>query len=295
MEQLLTFFENIPSSYRTALLLGGVVLFWVLEGVLPLHRLKYNKYRHAGTNLFLTLTTAIVGFTMAWVLLQVSQFVSANEIGLLYLIELPLWAQVLLGVVLLDLIGAYFIHWTEHKVQWMWQFHVVHHSDTTVDVTTGLRHHPGETVFRIVFTIMAVFIVGAPMGIVMLYQSLSVLFAHLTHANISMPEKLDKAISYVFVSPNMHKVHHHYQQPLTDTNYGNIFSIWDRLFGTYAYADPKKLIYGVDTYTKASEHSHLGSLLMIPFKGYRKTPEAAPAPETTAAERASVTEGAQLA
>ena len=157
----------------------------------------------------------------------------------------------------------------------MWKFHLIHHSDTHVDVTTGLRHHPGETVFRIVFTILAVVIVGAPMGIVMLYQSLSVLFAHITHANIRVPVKVDRTFSYLFVTPLMHKVHHHYQQPLTDTNYGNIFSIWDRLFGTYAQVpDSSALIYGIDTHMDPKENDEIGSLLAIPFQKYRVPPNA---------------------
>jgi sterol desaturase/sphingolipid hydroxylase (fatty acid hydroxylase superfamily) len=171
---------------------------------------------------------------------------------------------------LLDFIGAWLVHWVEHKVKWMWKFHLIHHTDTTVDVTTGLRHHPGETVFRIFFTILGVFLVGVPIGIVMLYQSLSVLFAHITHANINMPVKVDKALSLVFVTPNMHKVHHHYTQPLTDTNYGNIFAIWDRVFGTFAEVDDiKNLKYGIDTHMDPEENDRLGNLLKIPFQEYR--------------------------
>ena len=171
----------------------------------------------------------------------------------------------------MDLIGAYFIHWAEHKVKWMWKFHVVHHSDTTVDVTTGLRHHPGETVFRISFTILAIIVIGAPMWIIMFYQSMSVLFAHLTHANINMPKNVDQALSWVFITPLMHKVHHHYQQPLTDTNYGNIFSFWDRIFSTFAQVeDTKELIYGVDTHMNVAENDRMSNLLKIPFQPYRQ-------------------------
>lgn len=109
------------------------------------------------------------------------------------------------------------------------------------------------------------------MGIIMLYQSLSVLFAHITHANINMPGKLDKVLSFLFVTPNMHKVHHHFEQPLTDTNYGNIFSIWDRMFGTYAYVeDTTSLKYGIDTHMKSEENTRLGNLLAIPFQKYRQ-------------------------
>lgn len=273
MDAFIDFFENIPTVFRTGLLLGGVVFFWILEGVIPLFSFQYKKVKHAGINLFLTLTTAIIGFGLAGALLAASNWASGNEFGLLYIIELPLWAQVVVGVLLLDMIGAYFIHWLEHQVKWMWKFHLVHHSDTTVDVTTGLRHHPGETVFRIFFTICAVVVVGAPIWMVMFYQSLSVLFAHITHANINMPKQLDKALSYAFVTPNMHKVHHHYRQPLSDTNYGNIFSIWDRVFGTFASVDnTAELTYGIDTHMAAEENERLGNLLKIPFQPYR-TPE----------------------
>ena len=273
MEQLIDFFGEVPTWFRSMILIGGIVLFWIAEGILPLFKFQYQKVRHAGINLFFTMTTAIIGFGLASVLLMSSNWVAENQFGLLYIIELPLWAQIVVGVLLLDMIGAYFIHWTEHKVKWMWKFHLVHHSDTTVDVTTGLRHHPGETVFRIAFTIMAVIVVGAPIGIVMLYQSLSVLFAHITHANINLPKGLDKALSYIFVTPNMHKVHHHFTQPLTDTNYGNIFSIWDRIFGTFASVeDTRSLKYGIDTHMDPKENDRLINLLSIPFQPYR-TPE----------------------
>ncbi len=270
MESVIAFFDDIPTVFRASILIGGLMLFWILEGVFPLFSNDYKKYRHAGLNLFFTGTTMVIGFGLAGLLLWVSDYVSINRIGLLYIFDLPLWLQMVIGVFLMDFIGAYFIHWLEHRVKWMWKFHLVHHSDTNIDVTTGLRHHPGETFFRIFFTALAVFIIGAPMWIIMLYQSLSVLAAHVSHANINMPKGVDAMLSYVFVTPLMHKVHHHYKQPLTDTNYGNIFSIWDRLFGTFAKVDDSKsLIYGIDTHMSEDENSRIGNLLKIPFQEYR--------------------------
>ena len=269
-ESIVGFFEDVPTTFRAGVLIGGIFIFWVMEGVIPLFQFRYNKYRHAGINLLFTTFTAIIGFGLAGVLYATSTWVAANEFGLLYVIEIPLWLQVILGVMLLDFVGAWLIHWIQHKVKWMWKFHLIHHSDTTVDVTTGLRHHPGETFFRIFFTILGVFLIGIPIGIVMLYQSLSVLFAHLTHANINMPRKVDRALSYVFITPNMHKVHHHYAQPLTDTNYGNIFAIWDRLFGTYAEVNsPDEITYGIDTHMDPKENEDFVNLLKIPFQKYR--------------------------
>lgn len=252
------------------LLLGGIVFFWILEGVLPLFRFSYRKMRHGFLNLFFTMTTAIIGFAFAGLLVMASRIVTENRFGLLNLIELPLFAEVMIGVLLLDLIGAYAIHWIEHQVKWMWKFHLVHHSDTTVDVTTGLRHHPGETIFRMIFTILAVFMAGTSIGIVMLYQSLSVLFAHLTHANLHIPEPIDRLFSYVIVTPDMHKVHHHFRQPYTDSNYGNIFSIWDRIFQTYsAVQKTTGLRYGINTHMDEKENDRLGNLLAMPFQPYR--------------------------
>ena len=104
----------------------------------------------------------------------------------------------------------------------------------------------------------------------MMYQTISVFFAHFTHANIKIPDKLDKFLSYIFVTPNFHKIHHHYVQPHTDSNYGNIFSIWDHLFKTTTCMEKMDdIVYGVDTHMSPEEHSSIKNLLMIPFQEYR--------------------------
>jgi sterol desaturase/sphingolipid hydroxylase (fatty acid hydroxylase superfamily) len=151
----------------------------------------------------------------------------------------------------------------------MWRFHLVHHTDTHVDTTTANRHHPGESVFRYLFTLAALIIVGAPMWLVMLYQALSAALSQFNHANIVLPRWLDNAISWVIVSPDMHKVHHHHVLPYTDTNFGNIFAIWDRLFGTFATMERSELVYGIDTHPDKHEHSNIINLLKIPFQPYR--------------------------
>jgi sterol desaturase/sphingolipid hydroxylase (fatty acid hydroxylase superfamily) len=107
------------------------------------------------------------------------------------------------------------------------------------------------------------------MWMVFLYQTLSVVATQFTHANIALPKQLDKLMSYFLVSPDMHKVHHHYVLPYTDSNYGNIFSVWDRLFGTFKTLDRDKIIYGVDTHMKPEEHNDLKNLLSIPFQKHR--------------------------
>ncbi|MDH5379989.1 MAG: sterol desaturase family protein [Cyclobacteriaceae bacterium] len=269
MESVLIFFENLPSWFRGSLLVGGIVLFWMLEGLIPLYTVKYKKWSHAGINLTLTVINAAIGIGLAFTLLKTTEFSKEYTLGFLHWIEIPLILEVIIGLMMLDLFGAYLVHWTEHKIKWMWKFHIIHHTDTNIDVTSGLRHHPGEIIFRTAFTLFAVLITGAPMSVVVLYQSLSVLFTHLTHANINMPDKTDRFLSLLFVSPNMHKIHHHYKLPLTDTNYGNIFSIWDRLFGTFVYAQKGSIVYGIDTHMEPREHSNMKNLFKIPFSEYR--------------------------
>jgi len=271
METLLTYFENIPTLHRSLILVGGIIFFWVLEGITPLFSVSYRKWRHAVPNFFFTITTIIVNFPLAFLLLKTSDWTIANGFGIInWLPEMPLWLYILLGIMFLDLIGAYTAHLVEHKVKPLWMVHLVHHSDHNVDTTTANRHHPLESLIRYTFTLIGVFLVGAPVGIIMLYQSLSVVLSQFNHANISLPRKLDKVLSWIIVSPDMHKVHHHFVLPYTDSNYGNIFSIWDRLFGTYMELAPEKITYGVDTFPDEKENSSIVGLLNQPFHKYRR-------------------------
>jgi sterol desaturase/sphingolipid hydroxylase (fatty acid hydroxylase superfamily) len=271
LESILNYFETIPSLHRSIILVGGLTFFWLIEGALPLFIFKYKKWRHAVPNLFFTITTIIINFSLAFLLLKSADFVMANDFGILnWIPETPIWLYIIIGVLLMDFIGAYVPHFIEHKIKPLWMIHLVHHTDHKVDTTTANRHHPLESVIRYTFTLLGVFIIGAPIGIVMLYQSMSLIATQFSHANIKLPKKVDHALSYFLVSPDMHTVHHHYVLPYTDSNYGNIFSIWDRLLGTYMKLDRDKLIYGVDVFPNEEENGNVWSLLKQPFQKYQK-------------------------
>ncbi len=271
MEWLMRYFETIPSSHRSILLVGGLASFWLIESAVPLFRFQYKKWRHALPNLFFTLTTVIINFALAFLLLQTADWVTATKFGFLHwLPEHALWVDIVLGLLLLDLIGAYTAHYVEHRVKPLWMVHLVHHSDHKVDTTTANRHHPLESVIRFGFTLLGVFLVGAPIGLVMLYQSCSLVFSQFNHANIKLPKSIDRWLSYVIVSPDMHKIHHHYRLPYTDANYGNIFSIWDRLFGTYMDFELEQLVYGVDVFPDEQKNTQIKELLKQPFQEYQK-------------------------
>lgn len=271
METLLNYFETIPSLHRGAIIVCGLTFFWILEGIVPLFGNNYKKFKHAIPNIFFTLTTILVNLPLAFLFLKSSDWVMANNFGLLnWLPEMPLWLYSLLGIFLIDCIGAYLPHLVEHKVNLLWRVHLVHHTDHNVDTTTANRHHPLESVIRYVFTLMGIFIIGTPIALVMLYQSLSLIATQFNHANIKLPKKIDDILSYIIVSPDMHKVHHHYRLPYTDSNYGNIFSVWDRLFGTYMELDTNKIVYGVDVFPNEEENSNIKNLLMQPFQKYKE-------------------------
>jgi hypothetical protein len=270
MNEIINYFSSIPSSHRALILAGGIAFFWLVETAVPFVKFQYNKWQHAGINIFFTLTTIVVNFGLALLLLKTAQWTTENSFGILnWLPELNPWLFAIIGLLLLDLIGAYLAHLVEHKVKLLWRFHLIHHTDTWIDTTSANRHHPGESVVRFIFTTLGVLLVGCPMWLVFLYQTLSVLSTQFTHANISLPKKMDNFLSYFIVSPDMHKVHHHYVLPYTDSNYGNIFSIWDRLFGTFKTLDRNQIVYGVDTHMKSEENNKLSNLLSIPFQKYR--------------------------
>jgi sterol desaturase/sphingolipid hydroxylase (fatty acid hydroxylase superfamily) len=271
LETILNYFETIPSLHRSIILVGGLTFFWLLEGAVPLFKFNYKKWKHAVPNIFFTITTIIINFAMAFLLLKSADYVMANNIGILnWLPQLPLWLYAVLGILLMDFFGAYLPHYVEHKVKPLWMIHLVHHTDHKVDTTTANRHHPLESVIRFVFTLFGVFVIGAPMGIVMLYQSFSLVATQFSHANIKLPKKVDYVLSYILVSPDMHKIHHHHVLPYTDSNYGNIFSVWDRLLGTYMKMNREDLVYGVDVFPNEKENSNVMDLLKQPFQKYRK-------------------------
>lgn len=271
MEKIIEYFETIPTLHRTLILVGGITFFWVLEGAVPLFSIKYKKWRHAIPNFFLTLTTIAINAPLAYFLLKLSDWTVANDFGVInWLPEMPLWLYVLLGVLLMDFFGGYLAHRIEHRVKPLWMVHLVHHTDHNVDITTANRHHPLESVIRYMFTTTGVFLIGAPIGVIMLYQSMSVLLSQFIHANIKMPITLDRIMSWIIISPNMHRTHHHYKLPYTDSNYGNIFAVYDHLFGTYTYLEPDKIIFGVDTFPDEQENSSVMGLLKQPFHKYRK-------------------------
>lgn len=245
----------VSEPARVLLLLAGCAVLWSLESVIPLYRFSDGRARRALPNIGLTvlllLTNLALSFAAAW-----ASAMSQRDM------EIPAWLHAITGIAALDLF-AYVAHVLLHKAPFAWRFHRVHHSDGAVDVTTAFRQHPGETVWRVLWQLPAIVLFGLPLWIVVFYLTVSAANAQLEHANIRLSEKLDRWLRLLFVTPNMHKVHHSRLQRETDSNYSNIFSVWDRIFGTYTRCiDFRTLRYGLDD---SHDRATFVALLRMPF------------------------------
>lgn len=254
----------ISEPVRVLLLVAGCAVLWSLESVLPLYRFGQPRLRRALPNVGLTVLLLVTNLVLSFAAASAASFAITQRVGLLSLTDLPVWVDAILGVAALDFF-AYLAHLLLHKLPLGWRFHRVHHSDQAVDVTTAFRQHPGESVWRVVWQLPAIVIFGIPLWTVVVYLTISAANAQLEHANVRLREPLDRLLRLLFVTPNLHKVHHSRLQPETDSNYSNIFSVWDRMFGTYtARTDFESLRYGLDD---LDDHAtrRLRGLLTLPF------------------------------
>lgn len=254
----------IPDQVRLMALVIACGLLWSLESLIPLYRGRPHRLRRSIPNVALTVLLVFTNLMLSFVSANVAAYAVQNKIGLLTWADFGVWATLVLSIVGLDLF-AYLAHVLMHKSWLGWQFHRVHHSEKEVDVTTAFRQHPGETVWRMLWQLAGIVVLGIPLWMVVIYLALSGLNAQVEHANIKINARLDWLLRLVFVTPDMHKAHHSRRQVETDSNYANIFSIWDRLFGTYTtQINFHELRYGLDGFDDEKKQSLIG-LLKMPF------------------------------
>lgn len=145
---------------------------------------------------------------------------------------LPAWLLVLISFLLIDLL-AYLTHALFHGAPWLWRLHRAHHSDAVMDASTGVRHHPVEALVSAAFQLTVFAILGVPLLVILAYGLITTLWQFVTHADVRLPEPIDRALRLVVVTPGMHRVHHSVRMDEGNSNFGMVLSVWDRLFGTY--------------------------------------------------------------
>jgi sterol desaturase/sphingolipid hydroxylase (fatty acid hydroxylase superfamily) len=233
-------------------------------------RSRWNR-EHLGPNLALTAITFATNALWNAGVLALIAWLASRQIGVLHWLALPPLAETLIAIAALDL-AFYAAHVSWHWSPLLWRFHAVHHADPALDVTTTVRQHPVEGVLRYAAIAGMAVAVGPTLAAFAIYRSASALNALFEHANLRVPDRLDRALALVTTWPNFHKVHHSRAPEETNTNYGNLFSVWDRLFGTYTPSSRGRTIrYGLDG-TDRPELQTTTALLVNPFRARADQP-----------------------
>ncbi len=267
MEFLKNYFLKNPSSSQILLYACIILSLWLIEAFVLTTPFK-DKWKHTFTNILFICTALPVQLFMTIFVLMVASYAAIHHSGLLFMLPYgnSFFVKYVVGFVLLDFC-EYLYHVIMHKVKPFWKFHLVHHSDLKFDVSTTVREHPAETFLRMCFLIIWVFLLGASFGVLLLRQTLQTVANITSHTTFKLQAKSNKILSYVFITPNLHQVHHHFELPYTDCNYGDVLSIWDHLFNTYhSGLSTDEIRYGLDTHMDEEVNSKFFSILKIPFK-----------------------------
>ena len=256
---------------KTIAALGVLAVLWSLEGFLPFFH-EFNergkRYPHAGRNLAVGAFNALV---MGALFSGMVVFAAARArgAGLLPRLGLSPWAEAALAILLFDA-WMYLWHRLNHVIPFLWRFHRVHHSDPRMDVTSGVRFHPGEIALSFMARVLVVPLLGMSLWQLALYESILLPVILFHHSNVAIPGRVDAVLRLVIVSPNMHRVHHSDRQLETDSNYASIFSWWDRFLGSYRWReDCHSIRYGLRDFTDSRWHTLKGILKTPLYNGDR--------------------------
>lgn len=234
----------------------------VVESAVPFFAVNRDRDRRSANVAFTGLS-----FLTNWLLASTAAVLalSLRPAGLLSATAWSPTARIIFGIVLLDFSVGYLSHRLLHMLPFLWRVHSVHHNDEFVDVTTTYRTHPVETVWRSLFAVVPIWLVGIPAQAVLIQRLLQASFGVMEHANVRLPRAVDRVLSLVFVTPNVHKVHHSRLRAETNSNYANVLTLYDRLLGTYTPAErAERVVYGLDDTDPRTLRS-FPALLRTPF------------------------------
>ena len=246
-----------------------IVIFYSLEQLLNTQFQFKKRPQHLIHNILFLGVFYLLNLLWAIVIVFSIEWLNNHQIGLFYLFDIPLWLKLVMGVMLFDFV-TYWFHRMSHLTPVLWRFHRVHHSDTTMDASTFFRGHPIETFLWFgTSNIIAAGIFGLDLIALGLYFLVSTPFFFLEHSNIKFPVWLDKTFGLIFTTPNIHKVHHEQDQYYTDSNFSDIFILWDRLFGTFKYKPPEQINFGLKEFEEDRKQT-FWYLIRSPFISMRR-------------------------
>jgi sterol desaturase/sphingolipid hydroxylase (fatty acid hydroxylase superfamily) len=224
--------ETQPALVRFVAFLGVLLFFLVLEFINPYRTASVSKAKRWLINLGMTLfNTVVLTLIFGAAPLMLAAYVSQHQIGIMPNLPLPYWLKVLLAVAFLDFM-LWVWHLLNHVVPILWRFHRVHHTDLNMDVSTATRFHLGELVISVFIKLGLIYLLGADVLMVVLFETLVVAAAQFHHSSLKISPAFEKYWYVLFVPPSMHRIHHSVKINERNTNYATIFSLWDRFLGT---------------------------------------------------------------
>jgi sterol desaturase/sphingolipid hydroxylase (fatty acid hydroxylase superfamily) len=250
----------------TLVMACGLILLLTLESWLPAAGNRHYRLRHAARNLTLgLLNAAALALLAAPLIANVAGWAEGGRFGLLNLLSLPPAISIVIAILLFD--GwLYLLHRANHKIGFLWRFHRVHHSDPEMDTTTAIRFHAGEVLISSALRLALIPLMGITLWQLLVYESLMAPVILFHHSNVNFPEKVDRWLRAIVVSPAVHRVHHSRVRVETDSNYSIIFSFWDRIGGTFRLRkDGRPVDFGLAEYD-SEEWQRVKGLLTSPFQ-----------------------------
>ena len=256
---------------RLSIFLGVLVLMLVLESLIQRHPTVDSKPRRLAINFSLTgFNVLLVKVLLGGAAVGVAHFADEHGWGLLNYLDWPVPLEMVVGIVILDLM-IYLQHVVLHMIPFFWRFHKVHHSDLDLDVSSGFRFHPLEILGSMIYKLGLVAALGPSVMTVVVFEAILSGMAMFSHSNIKLPLELDRTLRWLFVTPDMHRIHHSVEVAETNSNYGFNISIWDRLLGTYIHDGKKpqpEIVIGVPEFRTPDQVSLL-KLVLMPFRSTR--------------------------
>jgi len=260
-------FDFNDSVVRVSVFMSVFIICANLEVVFP----KKRRTQARSTRWFSNISIIIIDSLLVRLIGQVSAvsvafYATGQGWGLFNYLQLPVWLEITLSVVLLDL-AIYLQHVASHKIPLLWRIHRVHHADRDIDVTTGMRFHPLEIILSMFYKCLIILLLGPSVLAVFLFEVILNASAMFNHSNLSLTLWLDNTLRKLVVTPDMHRIHHSVINRETNSNYGFFLSIWDKLFKTYN-EQPEKghddMLIGLHQYQN-EKPSHLLWCLKLPL------------------------------
>lgn len=222
-----------PEMIRLSFFLSVLVLCGIWEWLTPRKKLTQSKlYRWLNNLGLIAFNSMCLSLLMPILAIEAAIYAANNGLGLLNQLEVPIYVELLIAVVLLDL-AIYLQHLIFHRLPILWRLHRMHHADQDIDVTTGTRFHPIEILLSMWIKVGLVVALGISPISVVVFEIILNASAMFNHSNAYLPLKLDNWLRKMIVTPDMHRVHHSVIVKETHSNFGFFLSIWDRAFGTY--------------------------------------------------------------